>query len=100
MKTTITLTIEHKKPISDLLDKVAGRSYTIQGVDDVTVTLDAGWLPIESAPKDGSSYLVADSARGFVAPHIRGVIHNNPGTEWDWQYGEACTHWMPLPPAP
>lgn len=35
MITTITLTIEHKKPIPDLLDKVAGRSYTIQGVDDV-----------------------------------------------------------------
>ncbi len=62
--------------------------------------LQPGWRDIESAPKDGSSYLVADAERGFVAPHIRGVIHNNPGTNWDWQYGEAVTHWMPLPPAP
>ena len=59
-----------------------------------------GWGPIETAPKDGSTYLVADAVRGMVAPHIRGVIHNNPGTAHDWQYGEAATHWMPLPTPP
>ena len=58
------------------------------------------WQPIETAPKDGVTYLVADAVRGMVAPHIRGVIHNNPGTAHDWQYGEAATHWMPLPEAP
>ena len=58
------------------------------------------WQPIETAPKDGSSYLIADCVRGFVAPDIRGVIHNNPGTSWDWEYGEQATHWMPLPDAP
>jgi len=57
------------------------------------------WQPIETAPKDGSSYLIADCVRGFVAPVIRGVIHNNPGTRWDWEYGEQATHWMPLPDA-
>jgi hypothetical protein len=36
MQTIITLTIEHKKPILDLLDKVAGRVYTLDGVDDTT----------------------------------------------------------------
>ena len=59
-----------------------------------------GWGPIETAPKDGSTYLVADAVRGMVAPHIRGVIHNNRGTAHDWQYGEAATHWMPLPTPP
>ena len=39
MKTQILLTIDHKKPISDLLDKVAGRAYTLAGVDDVTAEL-------------------------------------------------------------
>jgi hypothetical protein len=58
------------------------------------------WQPIETMPEDGGSYLVADAVRGMVAPRIRGVIHNNPGTAHDWQYGEAITHWMPLPPAP
>ena len=39
MITTIILRIEHKKPVPDLLDKIAGRAYTIDGVDDVTATL-------------------------------------------------------------
>jgi len=37
--TTIMLRVEHKKPVPDLLDKIAGRAYTIDGVDDVTATL-------------------------------------------------------------
>ena len=37
MKTQILLTIEHEAPIPDLLDKIAGRAYTLTGVDDVTV---------------------------------------------------------------
>jgi len=40
METKITLTITHKKPISDLLDKVAGRTYTLDGVDDVSAAFD------------------------------------------------------------
>ena len=39
MITTIVLRIEHKKPVPDLLDKIAGRAYTIDGVDDVTASL-------------------------------------------------------------
>jgi Protein of unknown function (DUF551) len=58
------------------------------------------WQPIETAPKDEGSYLVASAVQGLVAPCVQGVIHNNPGTKWDWKYGEAITHWMPLPPAP
>ena len=34
------LRIEHKKPVPDLLDKIAGRAYTIDGVDDVTASLE------------------------------------------------------------
>ena len=58
------------------------------------------WQPIKTAPKDGSSYLIADCVRGFVAPVIRGVIYKNKGTSWDWEYAEQATHWMPLPDAP
>lgn len=58
------------------------------------------WQPITTMPSDGGTYLVADAIRGFVAPHIGGIIHNNAGTEWDWQYGESITHWMPLPEPP
>lgn len=60
-----------------------------------------GWVAVEDRPlpRDDGTYLVACAA-GRVAPHIHGVIHNNPGTAHDWNYGEAITHWMPLPPAP
>ena len=39
MITTVMLRIEHKNPVPDLLDKIAGRAYTIDGVDDVTASL-------------------------------------------------------------
>lgn len=37
MKTTITLEIEHRKPIESLSDLVAGRAYTLDNVTNVTV---------------------------------------------------------------
>lgn len=59
------------------------------------------WQPIETAPKDPMAmYLIANAGTGHVAPCIRGIIHCNPGTSWDWNYGESATHWMPLPPPP
>lgn len=39
MITTIILRVETDKPVPDLLDKVAGRAYTIDGVNDVTATV-------------------------------------------------------------
>lgn len=62
---------------------------------------NAGWRPIETRPEGISeSYIVGDAVRGLVAPWVRGVIHSNAGTAWDWHYGEAVTHWMPLPAPP
>lgn len=59
-----------------------------------------GWQPIETRPPNLSdTYLVANE-NGQVAPWIRGVIHNNPGTAWDWDYVSTTTHWMPLPNPP
>lgn len=39
MKTIIILEVEHNEKTIDLLDKVAGRAYTIDGVSDVIATL-------------------------------------------------------------
>jgi hypothetical protein len=40
MKTTVILTITHKKHVPDLLDKIAGRVYTLVGGDgNVTARL-------------------------------------------------------------
>lgn len=47
MKTQILLTVEHSKEVPDLLDKVAGRAYSIDGVEDVTAKrLDLIELPV------------------------------------------------------
>lgn len=39
LTTQIILTIRHSKEIPDLLDKVAGRAYSMDGVEDVTAAL-------------------------------------------------------------
>lgn len=60
-----------------------------------------GWISVKECalPSEPGTFLVTN-ALGEVAPHISGIIHNNTGTAADWQYGEAITHWMPLPLAP
>ena len=56
MKTVIILTIEHKKPVDDLLDKIACRAYTLDGVDDVTCAFpELRALPVVNDPKELAS---------------------------------------------
>jgi len=57
-----------------------------------------GWMPIETAPKDGDSFLAFHprERRYFIACFVLdGRLHNLSANRW----GEA-THWMPLPPPP
>jgi hypothetical protein len=58
VKTQILLTIEHDKEVPDLLDKVAGRAYTLDGVKDVKAELpDLVSLPVvEMAASGGSAH--------------------------------------------
>lgn len=72
---------------------------------------DAGWRPIETAPKDGSEVLLylgtpwskIEKARWY-APWSNwqcGVIPSDPAREEMYGIGSAVpTHWMPLPVAP
>jgi hypothetical protein len=61
-----------------------------------------GWLPIESAPKDGTEIIAAQHGtpeRGVI--FWDEVMRNwcSPGEDWsppNWK----PTHWMPLPAAP
>jgi len=62
------------------------------------------WKPIESAPKDGRSILLAKAGvwvgEGYWSDYDDTWREpNNNGTdEWGWPL--EPTHWMPLPPPP
>lgn len=82
------------------------------------------WLPIETAPKDGTWILIGGSARQpqeydppnydlgyheygsrslmmFVGHWADGKYTSKFTDQWDDYYGPECpTHWMPLPKAP
>ena len=54
------------------------------------------WQPIETAPKDGSSILLA-TPKGRIADGFWGLHYK----VWSWPYIMVePTHWMPLPVAP
>lgn len=65
-----------------------------------------GWLPIETAPKDGTYYWASDGKDHWQenAPdgHSPGHWTKNPKTgNWCGQASnEDATHWMPLPSPP
>jgi len=63
------------------------------------------WQPIETAPKDGSNFLVylpKAKKRNYAAAYYdvssSGIffLHDRAGV---WLHNKA-THWMPLPPPP
>jgi hypothetical protein len=65
------------------------------------------WLPIATAPRDGTMVLVNDTTPGFT-PWVAASYHE--GEEWSgWVYDDATTtdcnpmgptptHWLPVPP--
>lgn len=67
---------------------------------------DNGWLPIETAPKDGTRFLTWDSHYG-----VRTARAHHRADHDDWlsycdafggssKGGIRATHWMPLPTPP
>lgn len=62
------------------------------------------WLPIETAPKDGTRILLWDEPFSYV-PTIDRLGFIRCGY-WQYELGFGCadrrrvTHWMPLPAAP
>lgn len=69
------------------------------------------WRPIESAPRDGTSILTADSDGGMYVVDWCETLNESAkasghcwwGTEGSGRYGfhtSAFTHWMPLPAPP
>ncbi len=61
-----------------------------------------GWLPIESAPKDGGAYvLLMSPAHGkVIGAHVTGDVWHLVGVGCVTSGSERPTHWIPLPPSP
>lgn len=70
--------------------------------------LASGWMPIESAPRDGSTIIITDGKNSYPATYGKG-----DGVDCQFAWGiidgdgdynavmdEVITHWMPLPAAP
>jgi hypothetical protein len=66
------------------------------------------WLPIETAPKDGTSILIVNNR---VRPAMMAVVYWDEDArhvDWRWAVDDADvgyhrdypTHWMPLPDPP
>lgn len=92
------------------IDRLEAISAEAQNNDD-------GWLPIESAPKDGAWVLATDGAEIFRTHSSYGHVWISNGKggympdpdrkDFNWLASEFCrlvpwkpTHWRPLPPAP
>ncbi len=64
----------------------------------------SGWLPIETAPKDGSWVLLADAAYPeealLIARWRHDVWWGKPTPKGHATIWRTATRWMPLPPAP
>ncbi len=85
---------EQRKCVSDLRDRI-------------TALLDSGgWMPIETAPKDGASILVHCGGDLQAVCYWSTSLWVSKGGAWIY---EECrsdtvelepTHWQPLPPLP
>jgi len=67
------------------------------------------WMPIETAPKDGTEFLAYDSVAKKCDVAVWGEIWQDfDAVQSDGEYspaedefqGERITHWMPLPEPP
>ena len=57
------------------------------------------WQPIETAPKDGTRILLADSS--VAADGYFDYLLNKGNGSWVWPYVKRePTHWKPMPPHP
>ena len=87
------------------------RSY-ISAQSETPPIQQGEWLPIESAPKDGTKVLGFAPNKLVIDPNFRVVTmwwrkwQDRGGDHWCWQSTESGshidepTHWMPLPAPP
>lgn len=64
---------------------------------------DDAWMPIETAPKDGTHILTYRKNHAIVETWYQESILGNPvwgGNGWNYAEWDSPTHWMPLPALP
>lgn len=57
------------------------------------------WLPIETAPKDGTWVLIFEEWN-TEKPHKNWTISRFHNGKWSYRQTFGPTHWMPLPSPP
>lgn len=92
---------EHPVEVDTLLEEIDAALSAPQGTEGPTL---GEWLPIETAPKDGTDFL-AFLAYGYItrARYINGRFFaaDSMGTSSSAPpHDTTATHWMPLPPPP
>lgn len=62
------------------------------------------WLPIESAPRDGSWIVIGRAGHGAVLlafwHRLHGAWWGQGGDDGQWKKWQQATHWQPLPAPP
>ncbi len=94
------------RALDDTVSRNAGSSPAVLPHQTAHPAKGDGWLPIESAPKDGTHVFVSLGIHvtiGRWAEHFS--AHHFSDTSAGWYCDELNrriepTHWMPLPPAP
>ena len=58
-----------------------------------------GWMPIETAPRDGEAIFLFTEEAGVVPAEWSDVAHRWESTKGVEHFADA-THWQPIPSAP
>lgn len=64
----------------------------------ITTPTAEGWMPIETAPKDGTSIMLGNP--GWLIPTVGSWRHYGHAPAGWTGGGSNPTHWQPLPPPP
>jgi hypothetical protein len=86
---------------------VKQRSQKESSRSDESARTESGWLPIETAPRDGSWFIayrpLAMKTNDHTFEIVQGVKHPTTSPQGVVHYTDRwChpTHWMPLPEVP
>ena len=74
----------------------------IRITEQEALNAEAGWLPINTEPRDGGSYLVSDDPTDPERAHLVTLTSDGEHFNGDVvieRFGTIPTHWMPVPTA-